>query len=105
MSATTTKNPSLGNAQLRLLEVIEALAGNEVFGLRLKDVATAVKTPLPTVLRDLQTLAEKGWAVQDDAGKWRLGPKPVQISNAFTWGIASARRKVDETEQRYTREP
>lgn len=102
---STARNPVLGNAQLRLLEVIETLAGHEVFGLRLRDVATAVKASDPTALRDLQTLAEKGWAVQDDSGKWRLGPKPVQISNAFTWGIASARRKVDETEQRYTREP
>lgn len=104
MSATV-KNPALGNAQLRLLEVIEALAGNEVFGLRLKDVATAVKTPLPTVLRDLQTLAEKGWALQDENNKWRLGPKPVQIATAFAWGITRARQQVTETEQRYTREP
>lgn len=96
---------NLGNAQLRLLKVIEALSGHEVFGTRLKDIAEAVGAGTPTVLRDLQTLAAGGWARQDDAGKWRLGPKLVQIATNFTWGLTQAKQAVSETEQRYTRTP
>ena len=103
MSDDDKKN--LGGAQLRLLRVIEALSGHEVFGIRLKEVAVAVKTGDPTVLRDLQTLAAAGWAKQDETGKWRLGPKPVQICTNFTWGLTQAKQAVSETEQRYTRTP
>ena len=96
---------NLGNAQMRLLKVIEALSGNEVFGIRLKEVAAAVRASDPTVLRDLQTLEAGGWAKQDDTGKWRLGQKPVQIATNFTWGLTRAKQAVAETEQRYTRTP
>ena len=94
-----------GAAQLRLLKVIEALSGHEVFGIRLKEVAIAVKGSNPTVLRDLDTLAAGGWAKQDENGLWRLDTKLVQIANHFRHGIADAGRRVDEIQQRYTREP
>lgn len=103
INGNDTKN--LGNAQLRLLKVIEALSGHEVFGVRLKEVAVAVKASDPTVLRDLQTLKSAGWAKQDESGLWRLSQKPVQIFANFTWGISQAKQSVAETEQRYTRTP
>lgn len=96
---------SLGNAQLRLLKVIEALSGHEVFGIRLKEVAATVKAADPTVLRDLQTLEAGGWAAQDESGRWRLHTKLVQIANSFTQGIDAARQRMDEIHQRYTRTP
>jgi len=96
---------NLGTAQLRLLKVIEALSGHEVFGIRLKELSATVKASDPTVLRDLQTLAAGGWAKQDETGKWRLGQKPVQICTNFTWGLTQAKQAVSETEQRYTRTP
>lgn len=98
-----TKN--LGNAQLRLLKVIEALSGNEVFGIRLKEVAAAVKANDPTVLRDLNTLASAGWAKQDEVGLWRLGPKTIQITANFHSGVINAQQRLDEISQRYTRKP
>lgn len=96
---------SLGSAQGRLIDVIEALSGHEVFGRRLKELAAAVKAGDSTVLRDLYTLEAKGWAKQDETGKWRLGQKPVQICTNFTWGLTQAKQAVSETEQRYTRVP
>ena len=98
-------NKNLGGAQTRLLCVIEALSGHEVFGIRLKEVAAAVNTGSPTVLRDLQTLAAAGWAQKDSADKWRLGQKPVQITNAFFAGLDRAKKQVAETEHNYTRVP
>lgn len=103
--STDQDKKNLGNAQLRLLKVIEALSGHEVFGIRLKEVTQAVKASDPTVLRDLQTLEAGGWAKQDADGKWRLGQKPVQICTNFTWGLTQAKQAVSETEQRYTRTP
>lgn len=92
-------------AQLRLLDVIRALAGHEVFGRRLTDLAADVGTAEPMVLRDLQALASKGWAVQDASKLWRLGPEPVQIAVQFSVGLRAAQAKVSEVEQRYTRLP
>lgn len=94
---------NLGNAQLRLLKVIEALTGHEVFGIRLKELSAAVNASDPTVLRDLQTLAAGGWAKQDETGKWRLGTKPVQLYTTVFSGIDRAKRQISETEHNYTR--
>lgn len=96
---------NLGNAQLRLLKVIEALSGHEVFGIRLKEVAAAVQADAPKIFRDLQTLEAGGWASQDESGRWRLGTKPVQIATHFSWGIDEARKRLDEIQQRFTRKP
>lgn len=92
-------------AQLRLLQVIEALAGNEVFGLRLTDICNLIKVGAPTVLRDLQALEDGGWAQQMEDGKWRLAAKPIQVLNSFQWGLQSAGLKLNDVQQRYTRLP
>lgn len=101
----TDNLPTHNAAQLRLIDVIRALAGHEVFGLRLADIAKAVGAAEPMVLRDLQALAHQGWSVQDDAKRWRLGPEPVQIAVQFSYGLRQAQAAVSEVEQRYTRLP
>jgi DNA-binding IclR family transcriptional regulator len=98
-------DPAHNAAQLRLIDVIRALAGHEVFGRRLCDIAADVGTTEPQVHRDLRALAHKGWAVQDAAKMWRLGPEPVQIAVQFSYGLRQAQAKVSEVEQRYTRLP
>ena len=97
--------PTHNGAQLRLLDVIRALAGHEVFGRRLTDLAADIGTSEPVVLRDLQALSARGWAVQDASKLWRLGPEPVQIAVQFSVGLRAAQAKVSEVEQRYTRLP
>ena len=92
-------------AQLRLLDVIRALAGNEVYGLRLADIARKVGAGEPIVLRDLLCLAHKGWAMQDPEKRWRLGHEPVQIAVQFSYGLREAQNRLAEVEQRYTRLP
>jgi DNA-binding IclR family transcriptional regulator len=103
MNAAEKKN--LGNAQLRLLKVIEALSGHEVFGIRLKEVAETVQSSAPTVLRDLQALESSGYARQDENGLWRLDTRLVQIATHFYWGIQAAGQRIEEIHQRYTRKP
>lgn len=97
-------------AQCRLLTVIEILSGNEVFGMRLKDVADAIartedKASMTTVLHDLEALEARGWAQQMEDTKWRLAAKPIQCLTNFQWGLQSAGVKLADVQQRYTRLP
>ena len=102
---TASAEASHNAAQLRLMDVLRALAGNEVFGRRLVDIAAEVGKPEPTVLRDLECLESKGWATRDAAKLWRLGQEPVQIAVQFFYGLRQAQARVAEVEQRYTRQP
>ncbi|MDR0234140.1 MAG: hypothetical protein LBI31_04980 [Zoogloeaceae bacterium] len=98
------------NAQARLLATVEALAGNEVSGLRLKEVAEALGEAgggrcVSTVLRDLESLESCGWAEKLPDGKWRLAARPIQLLNHFQSCLARAKERVDEVEANYSRIP
>jgi DNA-binding IclR family transcriptional regulator len=93
-------------SQERGYRVLLTLAGHEVTGLSLSEIAKAVGASAATVLRDLRVLTKVGLAEQLTAtGRWRLGPKLVQIAIAYHTNIDAARRRLDETVQRYTRIP
>jgi len=93
-------------AQQRILKVIQILAGQELQGLAPTDLARALGTTPSNVTRDLANLREAGWAEEmADTGRWRLGPKPIQIALAFSDGVQRARQKLDEIQARYTRQP
>jgi Fe2+ or Zn2+ uptake regulation protein len=102
------KKPNGG--QLRLLAVIEVLSGNEVFGLRLKDITEIIaqtedKASTTTILHDLKALEARGWAQQMEDNKWRLAAKPIQILHNFQYGLQSAGIKLSDVQQRYSRVP
>jgi DNA-binding IclR family transcriptional regulator len=97
--------PSTNASQLRLLTVIEALSGNEVFGARLRDLARAVGVIDSTALRDLETLAAAGWAQKLPDNRWRLAAKPIQLLINFQSGLARAEEQVGEVRRNYTRKP
>lgn len=93
-------------AQQRLLRVIVLLAGNEFGGLAPSDLAKALDTNPSNITRDLANLKEAGLAEQlSDTGRWRLGPKVVQIAVAFSEHIARTSDRMAEIKQRYTRQP
>ena len=94
-------------SQLRLIAVIEALAGHEVSGLTLTEIARAAGgITASTVLRDLETLETVGWARRIAASKrWTLGGRTLQILNQFHAGLASAESRVAEVRANYTRTP
>lgn len=94
------------DAQQRLLKVILLLAGNEFSGLAPSDLAKALDTNPSNITRDLANLKEAGLAEQlADTGRWRLGPKLVQIALAFSEHMARSTARVNEIQQRYTRQP
>lgn len=94
------------DAQQRLLKVILLLAGNEFSGLAPSDLAKALDTNPSNITRDLANLKEAGLAEQlADTGRWRLGPKLVQIALAFSEHMTRSTARVNEIQQRYTRQP
>lgn len=100
------KTDYTNNAQQRLLQVIAVLAGNEFSGLLPGEIAKAVGTTPHNITRDLDNLRQAGVAEQiQDTGRWRLGPKLIQVAMAFQRHVAKMRSRFDEIEQRYSREP
>jgi DNA-binding IclR family transcriptional regulator len=96
------------SAQTRLLQLIETLAGNEIQGMRLKDVSAALAGDAPnpsTTLRDLRTLEAAGWAQQMPDNRWRLGAKSIQVLHYFNAGLMRAVEAADEIRTNYTRTP
>ena len=94
------------DAQERGYQVILTLAGNEFTGLAPGEIAKALDVSPSLITRDLRVLKAAGLAEQiAETGRWRLGPKLVQIALPFSDHIGRAQRKVDEIEQRYTRTP
>ncbi|HEL4825926.1 TPA: hypothetical protein UOA02_000302 [Stenotrophomonas maltophilia] len=91
----------------RALHLIFALQGHAFDGLRLKQLADSIKATPSTVLRDLEVLADEGIA-ERIAGRdeyWRLSPRLIQLARAHEQELARVRQRLEETEQRYSRNP
>lgn len=102
MSKDTYDSP----AQQRILRALLVLAGNEFQGLAPGELAKALGVNPSTATRDLHNLREAGFAEQiQETGRWRLGPKPVQIALAFSNHLQRAQQRLHEISNRYTREP
>ncbi len=101
-----SKDIYINAAQQRLLKAIVLLAGNEFNGLAPSDLAKALQTNPSNVTRDLANLKEAGLAEQlPDTGRWRLGPKLVQIALAFSDHVTRSTARMEELQHRYTRQP
>lgn len=93
-------------AQQRILRALLVLAGNEFQGLAPGEFAKALGVGPSTATRDLHNLREVGFAEQiQETGRWRLGPKPVQIAVAFAAHLTRAEQRLKEITNRYSREP
>lgn len=92
-------------AQQRVLATVLLLAGNEFDGVAPVELARALATNPSNVTRDLANLETAGFAERLPTGRWRLGPKLVQIGLAFSAHVAKKSDQLDEIRQRYTRLP
>lgn len=92
-------------AQQRLCKLIVLLAGNEFNGVAPSDLAKALNTHPSNITRDLANLQEAGFADRiGETDRWRLGPKVVQVAVSFWTQLEQAKARVDELQQRYTRQ-
>ena len=91
----------------RALRILFVLQGHTLDGLRLKQIADAIKATPSTALRDLEVLMDEG-IVERIPGRdeyWRLSPRLIQLSRAHEQELMRYRQRLDETEQRYSRSP
>lgn len=94
----------LNNSQQRMLSLLRCLAGNEIEGLAPGDIAKLNGCSASHVTRDLANLHQAGLAEQLPAtGRWRLGPEIVQIAMRHMTALDRARKRLDETSNRYSR--
>lgn len=104
-----SENPAKyeSGSQQRILRALTALAGHEVDGLTVSQLATALRTSPSNALRDLANLRVSGLAeeVPGLEGRWRLGPKLIQIALAHLRHVDQAQKRLDEVQQRYSRTP
>ena len=91
----------------KALHVIRALAGHEVNGLAPAEIATAAGLSPSAVTHYRDMLIEEGMVepVPGIAGRYRLGPRLVQIARAYDAGLQRAQGRLAETEQRFSRQP
>ncbi|MGB3749425.1 MAG: helix-turn-helix domain-containing protein [Rhodanobacter sp.] len=89
-------------AQQRVLKTLMLLAGHEVMGLAPGEIAKAVRTSASNVTRDLANLREAGMAETLDTGAWRITPRVGQIALRVLNSLGEARKRVDETAQRFS---
>lgn len=92
-------------AQQRVLAATVVLAGNEAMGVAPSQLAKALRTSASNITRDLANLVTAGFVEKLDSGNYRLGPRLVQIAIAHQRGLADIKARVDEIEQRYSRNP
>ncbi|MGH8037027.1 MAG: helix-turn-helix domain-containing protein [Stenotrophomonas sp.] len=91
----------------RALRLLFVLQGHTLEGLRLKQMADALQATPSTVLRDLEVLADEGIAerIPGRDEYWRLSPRLIQLARAHEQELARHRQRLEETEQRYSRNP
>lgn len=92
-------------SQQRILSVMLALAGNEIEGIEPSSLAKGLNVSASAITRDLANLHIAGLAERLENGNWKLSPKLVQISVAFADNLARHRHRLDEVQNRYTRQP
>lgn len=93
------------NSTQRAMRIIRILSGNELEGLTLKSIADALREEKSnTTLWTLKQLEEEGVVEQMPSKHWRLATWIVQIAVSYQRNIQRSRQKIDELDQRYTRE-
>lgn len=93
-------------SQQRILKVALALAGQEFSGITPGELAKATGISASNVTRDLFNLRSAGLAEEmpDAQGRWRLGPKLVQVALGYMRCRDTAEARLKEMGQRYTRQ-
>lgn len=88
----------------RLLEVVEALAGNEFGGVSVAEIAAATRQRSDQVVRSLANLVKANWAEKMANGRYRLAEKPVQIGLSFSSALARAETDLAGIRGRYIKQ-
>lgn len=92
----------INNSFLTGCLVLDALIGHEFDGITNAEIAKSLDMKAPIVLRNLATLEQLGWAVQDAQKRWRVSPVFAQQAHKINNSISSAVNRVEELAKRYS---
>lgn len=89
----------------RAFRLLFVMQGHAFDGLRLTQIATAMRESPCTTHRDLAIMAEEGMAERIPGAEecWRLSPKLAQVAVAHYEEMQRVEQRVAEINQRYTR--
>ena len=84
-------------------DLFRLLAGHEVLGLAPNEIAKGLDVAPSWVSVNLPALATTGFVERvDGTNRWRLGVAFVRISVTVATNLSAAKRRLDETSQRYS---
>lgn len=105
MNATDTTNPpapKLNDAIRKTCDLFRLLAGHELLGLSPSEIAKGLDVLPSWVSVNLPAIAGTGFVERvDGTNRWRLGVAFVRISVTVATNLSQARRRLEETSQRY----
>jgi DNA-binding IclR family transcriptional regulator len=87
------------NAVRRSHRLVELLAGRFFDGAANKALAADVGTSPTNITRDLQTLADIGYARRLENGLWALTPKPLAVMQTFSNHYQTMQTRLAEAGQ------
>lgn len=98
---TTDTQQYVSSSQQRVLNTLKALFGHESAGIASKDVASQLETTNSQAYKDLMNLQEAGLAEQLPDKNWRVAPALGREAFKIMNNLDTARRRLDETANRY----
>ncbi|MDD5028493.1 MAG: transcriptional regulator [Rhodoferax sp.] len=105
MSAAPTPAapPKLSEPIRKTCQLFRLLAGHELLGLAPGEIAKGLGVGAPWVSINLPAIAAETGFVEriDGTNRWRLGVPLVRIAMSVSTELASAKRRLDETSNRY----
>ena len=99
MTADTQQYVS--SSQQRVLRTLKALFGHESSGISSQDLAGQLDTTAAQSYKDLMNLQEAGLAEQLPDKNWRIAPTVGREAFKIMNNLDTARRRLDETANRY----
>lgn len=91
----------VSSSQQRVLSTLKALFGHESAGISSKDIASQLDTTNSQAFKDLMNLQAAGLAEQLPDKSWRIAPAMGREAFKIMNNLDTARRRLDETANRY----
>lgn len=91
---------AISNTGLRLMRAIKALSGHALDGLSNGELATALNIPASAVTRLMTTMAEEGFAIKLENGRFAPGIALLQVAQRTSNELAKANDRITELNQR-----
>ena len=101
-TTTTDTSYPLPESVRKTCELFRLLAGHELLGLAPNEIAAGLNVAPSWVSKNLPALSSTGFVERvEGTNRWRLGVAFVRISVTVVTNMSAAKRRLEETSQRY----